>query len=53
MAELPELSEAAKRKLELQWETVRDKQKLTDEDVSSYDQERHFQGSFPTRCAAS
>jgi hypothetical protein len=40
MQDLPVLSEATKRKLELQWETVRDKQKLKPDEVSDYDKER-------------
>lgn len=40
MPDLPLLSEATKRKLELQWETVRDQQKLTDQELSDYDKER-------------
>jgi len=40
MAELPALSEPTKRQLAVQWDTVRDKQKLTEGDLSSYDRER-------------
>lgn len=40
MADLPELSEYTKRKLAVQWDTIRETQKLTDEDLSRYDRER-------------
>ncbi len=40
MRDLPVLSESTKRKLAVQWDTLRDKQKITDEDLSSYDRER-------------
>jgi hypothetical protein len=40
MPDPPLLSEATKRKLDLQLETVRDKQKLTEEELSDYDKER-------------
>ncbi len=40
MPELPVLTEATKRRLELQWETVRDKQKVTEQELSDYDKER-------------
>jgi hypothetical protein len=38
--DLPALSETTKRKLDLQWETVRGKQKLTEQVLSDYDKER-------------
>jgi hypothetical protein len=40
MAEIPALSGSTTRKLAVQWDTLRDNQKLTDEDLSGYDRER-------------
>jgi hypothetical protein len=40
MADLPVLSDSAKRMLALQWEALREKHKLTDEDLSGYDRKR-------------
>jgi len=40
MTDLPALSETTKRKLELQWDTILDSQKLMEEEVSGYDKER-------------
>jgi DNA-binding transcriptional regulator YiaG len=42
MAAIPALSESTKRKLAVQWDTLRDKQKLTDEDLSGYDLGRQW-----------
>jgi len=42
VAVLPELSESTQRKLEIQWNTLRDKQKLTEEDLSGYDLGRQW-----------
>ena len=45
MADVPALSELTERKLALQWDTVLDKQKLTEKDLSGYDRQRqHFLG---------
>jgi folate-binding Fe-S cluster repair protein YgfZ len=41
MPEPPAFSESTKRKLRVQWDTLRDKHKLEDEDLSSYDQQRN------------
>jgi len=41
-ADLPALSESAKRKLAVQWDTIRDKQKLTDQDLVGYDLGRQW-----------
>ncbi|MCE5308534.1 MAG: hypothetical protein LLG20_12925 [Acidobacteriales bacterium] len=40
LAGVPALSDQTKRKLAVQLNTLRDKQKLTDEDISGYDRER-------------
>jgi hypothetical protein len=40
MADLPAFSDSTKRKLAVQWDTLRDNQKLKDEDLASYDRER-------------
>lgn len=40
MSDLPALSDFEKRKLAVQWDTIRDNQKLTDEHLSGYDRER-------------
>lgn len=40
MADTPALSDLVKRKLALQWEALRQKHKLTDEDLSGYDRKR-------------
>lgn len=40
MADRPEFSESTKRKLAVRWDTVRDNQKLTEEDLSRHDLER-------------
>ncbi len=42
MADLPALSDSTKRKLAVQWDTIRDNQKLTDEEVSGYDLGRQW-----------
>lgn len=42
MADLPPLSDPTKRKLAVLWDTLRVKQKLTDEDVSGYDRGRKW-----------
>src|ERR1700722_5004978 len=42
MADLPALSDTTKRKLAVQWGTIRDNQKFTDEDVSGYDLGRRW-----------
>jgi hypothetical protein len=40
MADLPELSESTTRKLAVQWDTIREQQKLTEKDLARYDRER-------------
>jgi hypothetical protein len=40
MADIPPLSNSAKRMLALQWEALRENHKLTDEDISEYDRRR-------------
>lgn len=40
MAGLPALSDSTNRKLAIQWDTIRDIQKLTDEDLAGYDRDR-------------
>src|SRR5438105_1177504 len=40
MADLPALSDSTKRKLAVQWDSIRDNQKLTDEHLPGYDRER-------------
>jgi len=42
MADLPALSDSTKRKLAVQWDTIRDNQKLTDEHLSGYDLGRQW-----------
>jgi hypothetical protein len=42
MAAIPALSDPTKRKLAILWDTVRDKQKLTEEDVTGYDLGRQW-----------
>ena len=49
MADLPALSDSTKRKLAVQWDTIRDKQKLTDEDLAGYDRERQKLLSIATK----
>lgn len=42
MADLPALSDSTKRKFAVQWETIRDNQKLTEEHLSGYDLGRQW-----------
>ncbi len=42
MADLPALSEPTLRKLAVQWDTIRDKQKLTDQELEGYDLGRRW-----------
>jgi hypothetical protein len=49
MADLPALSGSTRRKLAVQWDTIRDRQKLTDEDLSAYDRERQRLSSIAAK----
>lgn len=41
MSDLPELSESTKRRLKIQWDTLRDKHRLTEEHVAKHDHNRN------------
>src|SRR5258708_4236729 len=49
MADIPALSDLTKRKLVLQWDTIRDNQKLTEEHLTGYDLGRQWLSGILTK----